>query len=655
MLKSKPAGGGSAARAKVAMKSNKQLERQRSARRKQLHSSMQIGPKPAEASDFFMPHNKDLFNIPMDHVISCKMPPYKAADLGKKELKQGTAIRDKRDDKLFYINAGTPKKGRPDAGLAFHGHPWVKEGDDDAYIPVDWDFELSDTQRMGTRWSDPVGPDEKPDPYKVPVFDNGDYTVNETAHNTKADFLARCMGHKALCTPSTEAFKTFVLGVPTDFKTGGSMQAIKEVNPEEWERQRNAMFNSLGKIYMVYPKPVDPVFDEHGRVFAKGEIASAPNAPKPLTIVHEVEDKDPVTFVPGMEVNEFEHVYAPQPVLFCSFTPDTTSREATCFGQRVLSGPHDTTRAWPLLPSHVAVVRKLLKYYELEADFPALANLHESRDGAMLNLEHHRDQGMHRLGLPSGEDHEPIPREWLNKVANLPFGKVWVQKCTRECPDGMTEFGTDRPMLVPLLKGRAEEKNGIPWIDSRKLEEDKTLEGTLRYVGVMKALHRILGKEWDKSGTKRKAAHGFAALSAQRDEMREDDEEGKGKKARKMSKSKDMDDVIAAQYAAKSGDAGDGKSGTSTALVNRAAEMEAIASNRFVYNAAMQGRGRLTFPEDCANGAVRVQWPHCGNIMITLGKRGHDGFQEFHVPPGTAFSFTYCKDADSDDDSENDI
>ena len=90
MLKSKPAGGGSAARAKVAMKSNKQLERQRSARRKQLHSSMQIGPKPTEASDFFMPHNKDLFNVPMDHVVSCKMPPYKAADLGKKELAKGT-------------------------------------------------------------------------------------------------------------------------------------------------------------------------------------------------------------------------------------------------------------------------------------------------------------------------------------------------------------------------------------------------------------------------------------------------------------------------------------------------------------------------------------------------------------------------------------
>jgi len=658
MLKSKPAGGGSAARAKVAMKSNKQLDRQRAARRKQLNSAMQIGPKPIEASDFFMPHNKDLFNVPMDHVVSCKMPPYKAADLGKEELANGTAIRDKREDKLFYINAGTPKKGRPDAGLAFHGYPWVRYGDGDngAFIPVGWELELSDEQRMGTRWSDPIGSDEKPDPYKVPVAANGDYSLNETPHNTKADFLARCMGHKALCTPSTEAFKTFVLGVPTDYKTGGSMQALKEVNPEEWTHQRNAMFKTFGKIYMVYPRPVDPVFDEHGRVFAKGEIARAPNAPHPLTIVHEVEDKDPVSFVPGTTGNEFEHVYAPQPVLFCSFTPDTTSNEAVEFGERTLSGPHDTTRAWPLLPSHVVAIRKLLKHYELEAEFPALANLHESRDGAMLNLEYHRDQGMQRLGLPSGEDHEPIPQEWLKKVANLPFGKVWVQKCTRACPDGMTEFGTDQPMLVPLLKGRAEEKNGTPWIDSRKLDEDKTLEGTLRYVGVMKALHRILGKEWDKSGTKRKAAHGFAALSAQRDEMREEDEDGnKGKKARKMSKAKDVDDVIAAQYAAKSGDVGDAKSGPSTALVNRMADLEAIAANRFVYNATTQGRGRLTFPEDCASGAVRVQWPHCGRIMITLGKRGSDDFQELHVPPGMAFSFTYCKDANSDDESENDL
>ena len=653
MHKSNPARGGSAARTKVALKKNKQFDRQRAARRKQLQLAMQIGPKPTEASDFFMPHNKDMFNVPMDHVVSCKMPPHKASELDKRALEKGTAIRDKRDDKLFYINAGTPKKGRIDAGLVFHGYPWVKDGDNGAQIPVDWEFELSDEQRMGTRWSDPKGPDGKADPYKVPVADNGDYTVHETPHNTRADLLARCMGHKALCTPSTEAFKTFVLGVATDYKTGGSMQAFKEVNPEEWTQQRNAMFKSLGKIYMVYPTPIDPVFDEDGRVFSKGELDRTPSGktPKPLTL-------GPATEVGDTEVGAGS--FAPQPVVFCAFTPDTTSREASegkFDPKRILSGPHDTTRAWPLLPSHVVAIRKLLKHYELEDQFPALANLHESRDGAMLNLEYHRNEGMQSLGLPSGEEHEPIPREWLDKVSNLPFGKVWVQKCTRDCPEGMVEFGTDEPMLVPLLKGRSEEKNGTPWMDSRKLEEDKTLEGTRRYVGVMKALHRILGKEWDKSGTKRKAAHGFVALSAQRDEMREEESvQSKSKKSRKLSKAKDVDDVIAAQYAVKGG--ADSKPGTNTSLVTRVAEMEhTMASNRFVYasGASTQGRGRLTFPEDCSNGSVRVQWPNCGRLTLTLGKRGNDDFREINVPPGMSVGLTYCKDADSDDDSEKDL
>ena len=284
---------------------------------------MQIGPNPTKASDFFMPHNKDLFNVPMDHVVSCKMPPYKASDLGKRELDLGTAIRDQRDDKLFYLNAGTPKRGRPDAGKAFHGYPWVKDGDD--WVGTDWEFEMSNEQRMGTHWIDPTGPDQTPDPYKVP----SNVKVNETPHNTSADFLARCMGHKALCTPSTEAFKTFVLGVPTDYKTGGSMLACKEVNPDEWTHQRNCMFKSIEKIYMVYPHPVDPVFDTDGRVFPKGELARLPNAPNLLVLVHEVEDEDPVSFIPGRYcVSEYEQLYAPQPVVFCTVTPDTTSKEA---------------------------------------------------------------------------------------------------------------------------------------------------------------------------------------------------------------------------------------------------------------------------------------------------------------------------------------
>ena len=665
----KPIGGGSAARSKAATAQSKGLVKARSARIKQLQDALQIGPKPEEPSSVFMQHNKDLFNIPIDHMISMKpLGSDQCPSLDKKVIDQATATRDNKVRSYFFINAGKPFKGRPDIGKGFHGWPWTKKDDSDTYEPTDWEFELDKKKCHGTCWTDPDNPT------MVPTVSNGDFVVNPLPTYTKADYLARCMGHKALCTASTEAFKMFVLGVEHDYKTGKSLQVGKIEDEDAWNRQRDALFKSLSKIYMVYPVPVHPAVDRNGMAFAKdpdvndsGDLYD--NTAERLAISHTTEELDESgnpKVIKDVMGTEYEYIYAPQPVIFCSITPDTTSAEAEELraerpdaDKRNIVGWHDTTRAWPLLPSHVVAIQKLLVDYELEESFPALAKLHKARCGAMLNLDYLRSLNLSKIGHPPGEDHEPLDEEWLNVLSDMPFGKVWVHKCTPECPDGVNEFASDKPKLVPLLKGRAQEKNGVPWINAVKLEDDKSPEGARHYVGVMKALHRILGKEWDKSGTKRKAALGFTVMSAQRDEKLRQEEEVGGdgnKRRRKMSKSKDVDEVLAVAGASQSTalatraeDAEDAANGDSVVLK----ELEAsISANKHVFHRNTD-RGRLTFSNDCDISACRVVWPDTrGALTITIGKRGQEDYKKIDVNPGTPVTLLYEAHWHPDSDSD---
>ena len=653
----KPIGGGSAARSKAATAQSKGLVKARSARMKQLNDALQIGPKPEEPSNVFMQHNKDLFNIPIDHMISMKpLGPKQRPSLDKSIVDEAAATRDKMTRSYFFINAGKPLKGRPDIGKSFHGWPWAMNEETQTYEPTDWEFELDKNKRHGTCWTDPSNPT------MVPTMANGDFVVNPLPTYTKADYLARCMGHKALCTASTEAFKMFVLGIEHDYATGKSMQVGKIEDEDAWNRQRDALFKSLSKIYMVYPAPVHPVVDKDGTAFAKDTPTT------PLTISHttdELDESGKPKVIDNVMGTEYEYIYAPQPVIFCSITPDITSADAEALraerpdaDKRNIVGWHDTTRAWPLLPSHVVAVQKLLVDYELEESFPALAKLHKARGGAMLNLDYLRSLNLAKMGAPPGEDHEPLDEEWLKELSEMPFGKVWVHKCTPECPDGVNEFASDKPKLVPLLKGRAQEKNGVPWINAVKLEDDKSPEGARHYVGVMKALHRILGKEWDKSGTKRKAALGFTVMSAQRDEkMRQEEEDGGdgNKKRRKMSKSKDVDEVLAVAGAAQSTTLAIRSEDAETAANGDSAvskELErAISANKHVFHRNTD-RGRLTFADDCSISACRVIWPDTrGALTITVGKRGQADYRKIDVDPDTSVTLTYQTYDDVDSDS----
>ena len=693
--------GGQAARAK-ALAPGKALEKQRAERRRHLKTVLAVGPKPEAPTPFFLPHNKDYYYIPLDHTISLNSPVANAAvPLGQADVDAGHEARQKRE--LFYVNAGAPRKGRPNAGKAFHGTYPVTGKDADSGLalradaPDPWDFELSPAERNGLRWTDPKVEINDPttgertvvgDPEKMPVAANNDFAIGKAPKYSKADYLARCMGYKALNTPATEAFKHHVLGVEFDHKTGKSLQVVlpdgdgpkDEADSRGWSRQRDRMRAAMRKIVMVYPYPVEPVFSPGGGVYAAGEIAAAKREkrnPETYQVPHTGEDGTVIGDVRGTDL---QYLYEPQPVLFCSLTADRTSADALVPKGKDevnnIGGAHDTTRGNPLLPSQVTAVKALLHAYNLEEEFPALAYLDESRSGQMLNLEYHRQLKLAELGPAPGEDHEELDEAWLTGLSELAFGKVWVQKCTVACPNGMVEFGTDDPMLVPLLKGRAEDKNGTPWLDARLLERDTTCEGARKYIAVTAALHRILGKDWDKSGVKRKAALGFTVMSAQRDEMTKtfplaltDETDTKRQKKPKPARSKEMDAVLALQYREGGNAKADGPVSTAVeGLTTKCEELQeqlalataAADKNRFVVAASARNArgvcGSVTFPEDAETSTIRVRRPASGSLYVTIGKRSdEETYQKIEVPPGVALSFNYVPEAPAEEDSDNDL
>ncbi len=134
--------GGQAARAK-ALAPAKALEKQRVERRRHLKTVLAVGPKPEAPTPFFLPHNKDYYYVPLDHTISLKAPvaATAAAAISQASLDAGHEARQKRE--LFYVNAGAPRKGRPNAGKAFHGTYPIIGKDADSGLPQRSDTTIS--------------------------------------------------------------------------------------------------------------------------------------------------------------------------------------------------------------------------------------------------------------------------------------------------------------------------------------------------------------------------------------------------------------------------------------------------------------------------------------------------------------------------------
>ena len=458
-------------------------------RAKVLRQVDKLGPMPAEPSRCFTLFNKQFYNIDVRHLVSCKVPPGHTGDL---ELAEG--MRQRR--RLMIVNAGTPRSHDPDAGKAFHGtYERSNEAPDeeDVLTLTEWAWPMLPTEAFDCCWLDPLPPVAPGETRKCWVRDPmrvcdpfHDYELGDEPMYSHADVLARYMGHKALCTPSTTAFTNYVMNMDSDLRTGKPILADNETTL--WDDQRRRVSVELGKIYLLYPRRVGPCLDEDGNPFPEGEIEAA-----------HLDGRAPVPLARPPDDDERRgQAEAPQPVVFASILSDRRPGKPGCS----IAKWHDKTRAWMLPPSHVEQIKRIVWHYRLEAVFPALADMHPKRSTALLDLDAHREAAFAAIGPapePKTGEVDLVPSAWLAARADAPFGKVWVQHCSRANPSGALEFGTGKPLIVPLLKDRAEERNGVPWLDVDEIDRG-TAEGEGHYAAIQTALGDKLGKAWHDGG-----------------------------------------------------------------------------------------------------------------------------------------------------------
>ena len=471
-------------------------------RRAMLKLITEVGAKPSAPSNFFVPCNKDFCNVPITHVVACKMEP------GLFDPVLGHQNRTNRRRK-FHVNCGKPTAANQDAGKVLWGDwapntagvlehaPWPAfreplPQEQYLYHLTDPKLPAKAGKKAKRDQADPhaaepmvTDPSRMPDPTVDYVFDSSRRVYSD------ADIAGRYVGWKALTTSATTAWTSFVLNLDIDYATGKPVTADKptsetdDENDALYKQQQETVRNACRKFYLVCPVPVDGCIGPEGELYPIGELEKAKA---------EQRDPSPLTY----KTEEEAAKYAPQPVQFVSIVSD--KREDVEGGGHNIAGYHDETRAWPLQPAHVEQLRKILHHYDLEAEFPALANLNPKRNTSVLDLNMLRQDELEALGEPPPKpchEEELVCKRWLAKVSEVPFGKAWVQKCDAEHVNGCVIHGTNIPLLVPLRKDRAEERNGIPWLDVEKIDRS-TAEGEQKYVDVQTMLHRIVGKAWNK-------------------------------------------------------------------------------------------------------------------------------------------------------------
>ena len=268
---------------------------------------------------------------------------------------------------------------------------------------------------------------------------------------SSADAIARYAGGKAL-TESAELFMIL-------FLNGGESQLAPVPAPdappgEEYTRQRGRILQNLHKLFLVCPFRAKPCVCPHGWPYP----------------VHSP-DSDMTKMMLGC---------------FASIVSD--KREGAPAREASICGYHDKCRLHILPRAHVRKIRQLVAYFNLENDLPVVWDHLE--DGQM-SLEAYRQREARRIReqFPGLVPHRP---EWQDHHATMLFGKPWVQRCNMDNPGGEEHDdgsgSPPRPVLVPLVRGGAEEHNGVPWLHLDE-EDDSAHAWTVR-----DALVRIAGR-----------------------------------------------------------------------------------------------------------------------------------------------------------------
>lgn len=308
----------------------------------------------------------------------------------------------------LIVNAGTPTPDNPSAATHFHGHTFVPRLD-----------ETNEVEWRGGPWAKQYLRLGNGAAEEVPLTRH----VSDHRYCSPADVLARHAGGKALAPGGKALFVTVFLSEGASAFPREPDHATPEWH--EWSALRQVIGQNLCKLLLVYPKTVPPVYCKNAGPCMLACLAS--------------------------------------------IRSDKTAGAPGATYQSSIAGYHDRSRLHVLPLGHVQRIRELVSQFRLGELFPALQADDEIGEHGppvvaaivdWMPLMHYRTSTIAGLGPPRGGVVTP---EWIAQRGDVPFDTPWVQHCCMECPSGKW-LPNGKPLLVPLVLGSPEERNGTPWL-----------------------------------------------------------------------------------------------------------------------------------------------------------------------------------------------
>ena len=289
------------------------------------------------------------------------------------------------------------------------GKPMPGNPDAGACFHGDFGFTPKDSDVHELQWHDPK-------PLTL--------TMGDVPFCSPADALARYAGGYALADERNSA-GLFVIF----FLNGGEPRPAAKAEKgtpehEAYLRQRARILHNLRKMFLVFPDIVEPSLGPNGW--------------------------------PRLPHQTAETVMKPMLGCFASIFSD--KREGAPARHSSICGYHDQCRLHIMPSRHIDKIRQLIAHFELAEELPPVwDNLEDGQAQLELQRERHAFQFKAKHPVLKPEDDT-----WRVLHSTLPFAKPWVQRCNLKHPNGETCDG--EPVLVPLVRGGAEERNGVPWL-----------------------------------------------------------------------------------------------------------------------------------------------------------------------------------------------
>lgn len=285
------------------------------------------------------------------------------------------------------------------------GKPTPGDPDAGACFHADFGFTPKDSDVHELQWRDPK-----------PLT----YTLGDVPFCSSADALARYTGGHALADDSNSAGLFCIF-----FLNGGEPSpAPKLAGCDAYRRQRVRILHNLRKMFLVFPERVAPRLGPNGWPCLPDETGEA----------------------------------VMKPMLGCFASIYSDKREGAPARHGSICGYHDQCRLHILPPRHIGKIRQLVAHFELADELPPVW---DNLEDGQVALELQRERHVHQLRAKH-PTLNPDDDAWRERHSTLPLAKPWVQRCNMKHPNGETRDG--EPVLVPLVRGGAEERNGVPWL-----------------------------------------------------------------------------------------------------------------------------------------------------------------------------------------------